>query len=1198
MDDVGAITDRGGFVFIQAKLRLQLGEGTGSPLAEALDQAVRQFIDGAPQGPDGTRRTLEPGRDALVICTDAAASAIVRNDLRAVIARLAGHPMELPLDHVANNPGERRALRVLLAHLRAAFANRADGTPPSEEQLREIGRLLQVISLDVDPGGPDRATAEMHLRGVLDDPATTSGAWNDLVTLGQALGEQRRWAGRDEVRFALASGGHPAGIDPPFRHDAQSLREVTTAGLDANEPEVTIPAPEGAVAIRRDVADLLACADGDFAMIGEPGAGKSVLAAGLAASLLAAGEDVVFLGTESLAGSLGTTRTELGMQNNLDQVLRGWGGSRRGTLIIDGVDATRGTSSVDWLPQLARTLRGTRWRVVATIRTFDLRCGPSWQEMFSGQPIDADHADPSFPRVRHVHVSDLSQGELDQLRGQSPRIAALADAADPRLAALLRNPFNLRLAADLLDDGGDYTALSAVRTRQELLHLYWQRRVELTRDRMARRRAVRELCEKMVQIRRSRVADPSEVVDPAVFGAVDALLHDGVLREDVQGRRPGVSPVVFSHPVLYDFAVAVTCLRGEDHLHLSRRLATDPDLAITVRPSVDMAFADLWADDPTRGQFWDLAVTLSEPGQGHPIAAVAAACAALREHPAHEDLAPIEQRAAAAGAGSQAARMCVAHLASALEAAEVSEQDRRASAPALAGLAATLAARAAETGDTGLADLARVLLVRLDRCFPLSPDGIAAQTRSRAIADLMRCALSNSAEPAREELAMRAADALATASVVSPSEVGPVIEAVIAPPVMAVWGGRVADRLIQHLSTVAQADPGLAERLALSVWEYDDQRDEVTSIGSSRIIGLTSTRRQDLEMARYSTAERFAAFLAASPEAALRFLLAVIDKHAPPGEPARTAGQPPRVYRSASLEFAAGHGALNTMAGALTSFLVSSASEPNPVAQATTGQLVQAAAAELTHHQVWCRLLEAGSAHPGSLGQHLLPLLDGSDLLGHYTTRAYAARLTAALSPVLPPPEHARLEQAILRARDPLDVDGERTQDLVDSLLGQLDRSRVQDAAAQARLAELDSQGGPPPAPEPPAASGSFPFTRDISFEWSADSSTSAETDGPLRDAMKRAETDLYATMSGAAGDQGGARERLRESLPALYSALMPDDPVVDQSVFRQAFTLLVRCAERLAPDAEVLPGTDLGEMVFGILRAALPAGDLSGGRP
>jgi hypothetical protein len=1195
MDDIGAITDRGGYVFIQAKLRLQLGETASSPLAEAFDQAVRQFIDGAPPSPDGTRRRLEPGRDALVICTDAAASASIRNDLRAVVTRLAGHPQELPLDQVATNSGERRALKVLLTHLRGAFAKRANGTPPTEEQLREIGRFLHVITLDVESGGAERIVAETHLRGVLDDPATAPGAWNDLVTLGQALLEERRWANRADVRQALASGGHPAGIDPPFRHDAQRLRDITRAALDANAREVTIPAPEGAVAIQRDVADLLARADGDFALIGEPGAGKTVLAVGVAGTLLDAAEDVVFLGAESLAGSLGATRTELAMQNNLDQVLRGWDSGRRGTLIVDGIDATRGTSSVDWIPALARSLRGTRWRILATIRTFDLRYGPSWQEMFPGKPIDARHADQAFSNVRHVLVGDLTESEFDQVRRQSPRLAELADAADPRLAGLLRNPFNLRLAADLIDDGDD-TALSAVRTRQELLHLYWQRRVELTPDRLARRRAVRELCEKMMQMRRARIADPSDAVDPAVFGAVDALLRDGVLREDVQGRRPGVRPVVFSHPVLYDFAVAVTCLRGEDHLHLSRRLAVDPDLAITVRPSLDMHFADIWTDDITRGPFWDLAVTLSERGQGHPIAAVAAASAVLREHPSHDDLEPLERQAASSGSKGQAARMCVAHLAAALEAAEVSEQDRRASAPALAELAATLAAGATATGDIGLADLARALLLRLDHCSPIGPGAIAAETRSRAIADVMRSALSNPSGPTGEELAMRTADALAKAVVVSPGEVGPVIDTVIAPAVMVVWGGRVADRLIQHLGTVAEADPGLAQRLALSVWDFDDQRDEVTGIGGSRIIGLTSTRKQDLEMARYSTGEKFPAFLAASPETALQFLIAVIDGHAPPSESPRATGQFPRVYRAPSLEFTAGHGALNAMAGAFASFLVSLASEQDPIGHAVADQLMQIAAARLTHHQVWCVLLEAGAANPGSLGRYILALLDSSDLLGHYTTRPYAAKLTAALSAVLTAPEHARLEQAVLRARDPRDPDGQRTQDLVDSLLGQLDSSRVQDAAALARLAELDSQGGPPPAPEAPDASGSFPFVRDISFEWSAESSTSTEAADPLREALKRAETDLYGTMSGTAGDQRAARERLRESMPALYSDLIAADTVIDQSVFTRAFALLAQCAERLAPDAEVLPGTDLGEMVFEVLRAALPAGNPSGG--
>ncbi len=1193
MDDVGAITDRRGYIFVQAKHRLQLSGDVDKPLSEAVDQAVRQFIDGAPQDSDGSRRLLEPDRDALVIVTDAAGSARVRQHLRKVVTRLATHPQELPLDQLAKNAREREALRVLLDLLRAAFAKRTGGMPSSEEQLREIGRVLHLVTLDLDPDGNDRINAETYLRGVLDDPDAASGAWNDMVALGQQLIESQRWANRDAVRHALALGGHPAGIDPSFRNDVERLRQVTTAVLDTNAPDVTIPAPEGPITIRRDVADLVARADGEFALIGEPGAGKSVLAADLAAELINAGEDVVFLGAESLAGSLGATRTELAMQNNLDQVLRGWDGSRRGTLIIDGIDATRGTSSVDWLPQLARALRGTRWRVVATIRSFDLRYGPSWQQMFPGGPVDTGHADPFFSHVRHVLVGDLTQGEIEQVRRASPRLATLIDTADPRLAELLRNPFNLRLAAELLGNDGEGAALASVRTRQDLLHLYWQRRVELAPDHLARRRAVRDLGASMVQRRRARVADPSAVVAPAVLGAVSGLLHDGVLREDVQGRRSGLSPVVFSHPVLYDFAIAVTCLQGEDHLYLSQRLDDDPDLAITIRPSLDMYLADLWTDDATRTSFWDLAVALSRPNQGQPIAAIAAACAALREHPTYEDLAPIEEQATSSGGSGGAARMCIAYLAGAIEAAEVSQLDRQASASALAELTAKLAVQAAATGDLGMADLARVLLLRLDRQFPLRPNSIAAGARSHAIADVMRCALTNPSEQARETLAIRIGEALVTAAVVDPDYVGRVIEQVIAPPVMAAWGSGVASRLIQRLGNLAQASPELAERLALSVWEFDEKRDEATSIGNSNILGLTSTRLQDLQMARYDTGEAFPAFLAASPEAAMRFFLAIIDKHAPPFKSTRTEGPLPRVYHSTNLEFVSGHSGLNTMARSLADFLVSSAASDDPQKQETADRLIQMAAAQLTHHQAWNYILNVGAANPGTLGRRLIPLLYGSDLFGHPMTRSSAARLTAVLSPVLMTAEHETLEQAILQACNPLRSDANANQDLVDSLLGQLEPGRVQDPAAQARLTELNIRGGPPPVPEPLETLAGFRPYR--TRERLAESDALEEADETLLQAMERLEADLTGTASGGTDDQHAARERLRESVLAMYSVLIPADTPIDSRVFETAFNLLVNGARHLAYDAEVLPGSELGEMVFDILRAALPGSDPAG---
>ena len=266
----------------------------------------------------------------------------------------------------------------------------------------------------------------------------------------------------------------------------------------------------------------------------------------------------------------------------------------------------------------------------------------------------------------------------------------------------------------------------------------------------------------------------------------------------------------------------------------------------------------------------------------------------------------------------------------------------------------------------------------------------------------------------------------------------------------------------------------------------------------------------------------------------------------------------------------------------------------DPEAQAAAGLLIETAVARLTHHQVWNLLLEGGASNPESLGRQLLPLLNGSDLLGHYTTTPSGARMIAALSPVLSPSEHADLEQAILRAHDPLDPSSDRIQELVDTLLGQLDGSRVQGEVALARLTVLAKQGGPPPGP-PNFDSGFRP--NDVR-ERLAEGHATEDVDDPLIEAMERLRVDVMGTTSGATDDQRAARERLRESLPALYSIFVPEYSTVNGTILDEALTLMVNGAERLASEPNVLPGDDLGEMVLGILRAGLLSADDAGGSP
>jgi hypothetical protein len=90
--------------------------------------------------------------------------------------------------------------------------------------------------------------------------------------------------------------------------------------------------------------------------------------------------------------------------------------------------------------------------------------------------------------------------------------------------------------------------------------------------------------------------------------------------------------ISFVHPVLFDYAAALTVLgdpRSPDSL--TAALDTDPDLAIIVRPSLDYRLAIIWHTDPDRQPFWKTALRLTTRGQGHVLAAAAAASVAARE---------------------------------------------------------------------------------------------------------------------------------------------------------------------------------------------------------------------------------------------------------------------------------------------------------------------------------------------------------------------------------------------------------------------------------------------------------------------------------------------------------------------------------------------------------------------------------------
>jgi hypothetical protein len=104
---------------------------------------------------------------------------------------------------------------------------------------------------------------------------------------------------------------------------------------------------------------------------------------------------------------------------------------------------------------------------------------------------------------------------------------------------------------------------------------------------------------------KSLQADRADVLaqaDPAAI--VDLEQHDILRAEDEHGHNEDT--LLFSHHVLFDYAVArLIFRRGRDPTNLFGRLAQEPALALMLRPSLSLAFSEVWGEDQAgRPRFW------------------------------------------------------------------------------------------------------------------------------------------------------------------------------------------------------------------------------------------------------------------------------------------------------------------------------------------------------------------------------------------------------------------------------------------------------------------------------------------------------------------------------------------------------------------------------------------------------------------
>ena len=1064
---------------------------------------------------------------------------------------------------------------------------------PSDEELRQLLSLIDVQVLDVEDGGPDeRETKNLLRHAILHNPDQADQAWSTLVELCARYAANRSGADRIVLQQALLNAGFDLRAPRSYEEDIRKLQNHSRQTLEALAHLAYIQVDSTRVKIRRACTEALkhAAEEQSLLVVGEPGAGKSGALHDFVASLKEAGRDYIFLAVDRLAAqSLGELREELRLEHEFLDVLKNWPGQQPAFLVIDALDAARGDATGQMIRHIIRQVvepKG-RWRVVASIRKFDLRYGVEFQQLFAGTP-PTEWIDPEFQQVRHLNVPRLSDAELDQVGSQSPQLLELINEAPAEFRELLRVPFNLRLLAELLSSGVSVHQLMPITTQTELLDRYWRYRV-LRSDGWgdAREAILREVCEEMLRRRTLRV-DRSIVSRPETSPLLADLLSTQILIEwqPSPEAQPERYTLAFSHHVLFDYAVARLLFRG-DAEKVVRRLTEDPDLVLVVRPSLVFHFRHLWNSDPNRRAFWDLSFRMIRangvPQIGKIIGPTVTAELA-------RTMADLEHLCIALeaddGETQEVAERALRHLVGAL----LAQEDVGNLVGPDAGPWCELLDRVSEKSlRKSVAHTVRVLLTTLcehvENFTPAQKEAVG-----RAARRLLKFAWSQ--VPRDRWLVVHALQSVCRTFDSDPQASASLIRRTIEPQHLSQYGFEELPRLAWEIRRIIPFDPDLVADVYRSAFTHREESDEPTPVGTSRIFRMTSTRSLDYNLALYALTEAFSEFLRSAPEKATRALIAVMqayveqEHHSTSDEKREEAfdfnGREARLQWDFSFIWDEGdvysHHDPVKMLNAFQDFLEELAAQEDKKNELR--RIIEIIVTENRLAVVWRRLLIAGSRYPQTLGMELLPLAWAHPVLTCLDTTVAAGEYLKAIFPLLSTDLRKKIEKAILRIPNALPEDQRQTAERIrDRLLGCLSLESIVTNEARQRLQELYDQNAVP-SNEPMQFSSFFegPYTEE---DYLRDEGVPVEDEPnrrirelerPVKEFAKRYSNSVPALEDAIA---------ILPALRALYDALTrADTDGVHPKQKNYAWGVLAQACARIARVKNLSCAQDIGVFV------------------
>lgn len=849
VDDILVATSEDGFIAVQAKTSVSLSAAPDGGFAKTVQQFVRHWLvcrDG--DGAQAWNRPLDAERDRLVLAVGPGAPVSVRSDLPAALRlRLQPGSAALTLD-------QQKALRIFEECAEQAWTN-TTAEPWNSEFIDQLARLVVIWTFD--PDGADARSMAIIAESVA-APSQSRALLIALLSLCNRWMAERGGADLVQLRRSLMQEHVPLAAQPLYAQDIQVLQEHSNEIANALRRYESIDQPVGNIQVTRECqsAVLAAAAQQSVLIIGEPGAGKSAIINALARQLRQLG-DVVELAVDRYnVENLDDLRTELGLQNSLVKVLEAWDGPTDGWLIIDALDATRGgkgEGAFRALIERVLALEG-RWKVVASIRTFDLRMGIRFRELFPGQPPDTNYRDLTFSTVRHLLVPPWSEHEFEQVLAQAPELATALEDAPAKLRHLAEVPFNTRLIYELLQSGVVTETLQDLASQAQLLRLFWDHRVVSLGA--AAEACLRQVVQSMVDTRTLRTSTATvSAPDPGTF---DELCLRGVLIRVENDRY-----VQFRHHLLFDYVASRLLLDPDAIISGRLRFPKTEAKGLMLAPALGFLLQELWAYETNRGRYWTAVERILGDREGDPVLRSAAGRLSAELPEVSGDSRTLARHVAA---GDAHAFIALGHVVAAL--AVRLEDDSDVLFEPWVGLAGAIADCVESVAN--VLRFLTYLLINTAR-----PPQLSAEVGKAARA-LLRDAFT------RDEVGTRAASLIplvVATFATAPAESRALLGEVFDPSRLAAHGWEDVPSLCREIKKLVQADPEFSAQVYSSTYAGGAGRDVVTRMGESQILSLTSTAQQDYSMALYSLSEYFPEFLSSHPAQAVEAFVGAVEAY-------------------------------------------------------------------------------------------------------------------------------------------------------------------------------------------------------------------------------------------------------------------------------------------------------------------------------